>query len=151
MISSGCALHGPRDRDVEMVRLIRAAATSLGSLITLYLSGYAVLALLRALVTEQGAEATFSVIESELPFASAMGAAVAFFLGLIFAPTRGDWRGLVGFGPAYVAVFLLLDRTELDPLDVPAMSFLIAMLALGTLSGVALAAMIWTRERRPIL
>ena len=134
-----------------MVRLLRAAATGLGALVALHLAGLAVIAALRLLVTQGGASETFARLEGELAGASVAGALAAFALVLIFAPGRGDWRGLVGFAPAAVFVLVLLLRAGADPLDIPVLSFLIAMLFVGTMCGMALAAMIWTRERKPIL
>jgi hypothetical protein len=134
-----------------MVRLLRAAATGLGALIALYLSGLAFLAALRLLLTQNGASELFTRMEGELAVASIAGSLAAFALGLIFAPIRGDWRGLVGFAPAAAFVLVLLIRADVDPLEVPVLSFLIAMLFVGTICGMALAAMIWTRERKPIL
>jgi hypothetical protein len=134
-----------------MVRLLRAAATGLGALVALHLAGLGVVAALRLLVTQGGASETFARLEDELAGASVAGALAAFALSLIFAPVRGDWRGLVGFAPAAVFVLVLLLRAGADPLDIPVLSFLIAMLFVGTMCGMALAAMIWTRERKPIL
>jgi hypothetical protein len=134
-----------------MVRLLRAAATGLGALVALHLAGLALIAALRLLVTQGGASEAFARMEGELAAASVAGALAAFAFGLIFAPIRGDWRGLLGFAPAAVLVLVLLLRAGVDPLDVPVLSFLIAMLFVGTMCGMALAAMIWTRERKPIL
>jgi hypothetical protein len=134
-----------------MVRLLRAAATGLAALVALYLAGLAVIAALRILVTQSGAPEVFTRMESELAPASVAGALAALALGLIFAPVRGDWRGLIGFAPAAAFVLVVLVQAGVDPLDVPVLSFLIAMLFVGTMCGMALAAMIWTRERKPIL
>jgi len=134
-----------------MVRLLRAAATGLGALVALYLAGLAVLAALRLIVTQGGASEVFTRMESVLAVASVAGSLAAFSVGLVFAPVRGDWRGLVGFVPAAAFVLVLLVQTGVDPLEVPVLSFLIAMLFVGTMCGMALAAMIWTRERKPIL
>lgn len=129
-----------------MVRLLRAAATGLGSLVSLYLVGLAVVALLRTLVTQDGAAAIFLGIEEVLPACAVAGAAVALALGLLFAPSRGDWRGLVGFAPALTLVLAVFLTTGLDPLDLPASAFGIAMLFVGSLCGMALAALIWKRQ-----